>query len=142
MKPISALKNKLLACSLAALLLGPAICAAAPEPVIQAGGNVSYVSGGVGDESIARLTAMASEFNVKLVFARTSGEYLSGVRVEISDAGGRSVVDARADGPWFLTRLPAGHYQIVASLAGKAEKRQIDVGASKLATVDFRWAAE
>ena len=144
MKPMSALKNKLLACSLAAVLLGSAapVLAADVEPVIQGAGNVTYVSGGVGDESINRLTAMANEFNVKLVFARTSGEFVSGVAVKITDAGGRSVVDARSDGPWFLARLPVGHYQIVASLGGKAEKRQIDVGASKLSTIDFRWAPE
>ena len=144
MKPMNALKNKLLGCAIAAVLLGSAALAAAAdaEPVIQAGGNVSYVSGGVGDESLARLTAITGEYNVKLVFARTSGEYLSNVRVEIADAKGRNVVDAHSDGPWFLTRLPAGHYQIVASLSGKAEKRAIDVGTNKLSTLDFRWAAE
>jgi len=143
MKPMSALKNQLLACSLAAVLLGSASLGfAATEPVIQSAANVSYVSGGVGDESLARLSAMSGEFNVKLVFAKTSGEFVSGVGVAITDAKGRNVVDARADGPWFLARLPAGHYQIVASLGGKAEKRQIEVGASKLSTLDFRWAAE
>ncbi|MBS1230987.1 MAG: hypothetical protein H6R17_4264 [Proteobacteria bacterium] len=144
MKPINALKNRLLGCAIAAVLLGSAALAAAAdaEPVIQAGSNVSYVSGGVGDESLARLTAITGEYNVKLVFARTSGEYLSNVRVEITDAKGRNVVDSHSDGPWFLIRLPAGHYQIVASLGDKAEKRAIDVGTSKLSTLDFRWAAE
>ena len=52
MKPMSALKNKLLACSLAAVLLGSAapVLAANVEPVIQGAGNVTYVSGGVGDD--------------------------------------------------------------------------------------------
>lgn len=144
MKPMNAQKNKLLACGIAAVLLAATSLAAAAdaEPVIQADGNVSYVSGGVGSESLDHLAAIAGKFNVKLVFATTSGEYLSNVRVEITDAKGRSVVDTHADGPWFLAHLPLGHYQLIASLSGKAEKRQIDVVASKLSTIDFRWAAE
>ena len=142
MKPIRALKSTLLACSLAALLVSSAVGAATVEQVIQSSGNVSYVSGGVGSESLDRLSAIAGQFNVKLIFAMTSGEYVSNVRVEITDAKGRNVVDTHSDGPWFLARLPAGHYQIVASLSGKAEKREINVGASKLSTIDFRWTAE
>ena len=140
MKPISTLKKNLLACSLAAILLGStALVFAATEPVKQGVGDITYVSGGVGDESLARMTAMVSDYNVKFVFAKTSGEFVSGVMVTITDAKGRTVVDAKSDGPWFLTRLPAGNYQIAASLAGKTERQQIDVGSSKLSTVDFRW---
>ena len=144
MKPLNALKNKLLVCSIAALLLGSAtlVAAADAEPVIHSNANVSYVSGGVGSESLDRLGAIAGQFNVKLIFAMTSGEYVSNVRVEITDAKGRNVVDTHSDGPWFLARLPTGHYQIVASLSGKAEKRELNVGASKLSTIDFRWTAE
>ena len=140
MKPISTLKKNLLACSLAAILLGStALVFAATEPVKQGAGDITYVSGGVGDKSLARMTAMVSDYNVKFVFAKTSGEFVSGVMVTITDAKGRTVVDAKSDGPWFLTRLPAGNYQIAASLAGKTERQQIDVGSSKLSTVDFRW---
>jgi len=45
-------------------------------------------------------------------------------------------------GTWFLAKLPAGNYQIVATFAGKAEKRTITVGAEKLKTVDFRWGSD
>lgn len=143
MKPMSAVKNTFLACSLAAALLGSASVAGAAdaEPVVQTAGSVSYVSGGVGSESIDRLSALSSQFNVKLVFAINSGEYVSDVGVVISDGKGRKVVDAVSEGPWFLVRLPAGNYQIVATLAGKAEKRQVVVGATKLMTMDFRWSA-
>ena len=143
MKPMKALKNKLLAGSIAALLLGAAslVAAADTEPVIHSNANVSYVSGGVGDESLDRLSAIAGQFNVKLIFAMNSGEYVSNVRVEITDSKGHDVVDTHSEGPWFLARLPVGHYQLVATLSGKAEKRQLDVGANKLSTVDFRWAA-
>lgn len=144
MKAIGTMKKNWLACGIAALLLGSAslVAAADVESVVHRGessNGVTYVSGGVGNESIDRLTAMSGEFNVKLIFAMNSGEYVSGVKVVILDSKERTVVDAVSDGPWFLSKLPAGNYHIVASLAGKAEKRQIVVGADKLMTVDFRW---
>ena len=143
MKPISAMKNKWLACGAAAILLGSATFSsiARAEPVVQTVDRVNYVSGGVGKESLDRLTAQSSEFNLKLIFAMNSGEFVSGVKVVIADAKGKTLVDAVSEGPWFLTRLPVGKYEIVASLAGKTEKRHIELGATKLMTIDFRWAA-
>ena len=130
----------------AAIVLGAASLMlagnAVSDEIVRASSGVSYVSGGVGSDSIDRLSSLARDFNVKLVFALKSGDYVSDVKVTIADKAGNTVVDAQSDGPWFLARLPAGNYQIVATFAGNAEKRSIAVGAEKLKTVDFRWAAE
>jgi hypothetical protein len=146
MKPNPGMKSKLLSYGCAAILLGSAsflaLAADNRETIAQTPGGISYVSGGVGDESIDRLNMMVSEFNLKLVFAMQSGNYVSDVRVVIMDAKGKTILDTTTEGPWLLTRLPAGSYQIVASFAGKAEKRQVDVGATKLSTIDFRWGSE
>ena len=137
--------NKVLAYSLAALLAGSLSFAssvnAEDDAVVRTAGNVNYVSGGVGTESIDRLNALAGDFNLKLVFALTSGEYVSGARVVIADAKGKTMVDATSDGPWFLAKLPNGSYQVVATLADKALKRQVSVGPGKIRTVDFRWGS-
>jgi len=109
---------------------------------VQTAGGVTYVSGGVGEDSLDRLRSLSGDFNLKLVFAMKSGEYLSGVGVIIADAAGKTLVDTTSEGPWFLAKLPAGKYQIVATSGGHAVKRQIAVGAAKLRTVDFRWATE
>ena len=105
--------------------------------VHQAGG-LPYVSGGVGEESLQQLKDHVSEFNLKLVFAMTSGSYLSDVRVAIADAKGKTLLEATSDGPWFLAKLPGGRYRVVASYAGKAIERSIAVDAKALKTVDFR----
>ena len=52
------------------------------------------------------------------------------------------LVDAQSEGPWFLTRLPAGDYRVVASFAGNAVKRHIVIGTERLETIDFRWWTE
>ena len=146
MKPISGMKRSVLSCSVAAIFFGVAslatVASASNEAIVQSVGNVTYVSGGVGLESLDQLSSIAKDFNLKLVFALNSGAYLSAVQVAIVDAKGKTIVDTTSDGPWFMTKLPAGNYQVVATVAGKAEKRQITVSTSQLKTVDFRWQSE
>lgn len=138
--------SKLFTRAVATILLGavalvPVANAGNDEPV-QTSGGVSYVSGGVGRDSIDRLNALARDFNLKLLFALKSGDYVSDVKVTIANASGKTLVDAMSDGPWFMTRLPAGNYKVVATFAGKAEQRSVAVGGEKLRTVDFRWASD
>ena len=110
--------------------------------MVRQAGGLPYVSGGVGEESLQQLKDHVSEFNLKLVFAMTSGSYLSDVRVAIADAKGKTLLEATSDGPWFLAKLPGGRYRVVASYAGKAIERSIAVDAKALKTVDFRWDHE
>ena len=129
--------------SFAAFLFGTLSLApfvsASDDAVVRTAGNVTYVSGGVGTESIERLNALAADFNLKLVFALTSGEYVSGTRVVIADANGRMLLEATSDGPWFLAKLPSGNYRIVATLADTTLNRQVSVGPGETRAVDFRW---
>ncbi len=137
---------KLMTAAGAAILLGTALMTSAgansDNAVVKSAGSVSYVSGGVGDDSIDHLNSLAGKFNLKLVFALNSGSYLSDVGVVIADATGKTLLDTLSDGPWLLARLPAGNYQVVATFGGNAVKRQVAVGAANLRTVDFRWASE
>ena len=143
MKRIPGMKSKSFAHSFAAILLGSAslflVTSANSDTRGQTAGGLSFVSGGIGLESRQSLTG---DFNLKLVFALKSGEYVSDVRVAIADAAGKSVLDTTSDGPWFLAKLPAGSYQISATFEGNAVRRKITVDAAKLRTIDLRWAAE
>lgn len=112
------------------------------DALIQNTGGIAHASGGVGADSIDQLNAITGNFNLKLVFALQSGNYVSDVQVVIADAQGKTVLDALSAGPWFLAKLPAGQYQVVATFGGKAVKRQVKIGKARLQSVDFRWAAE
>lgn len=141
------MKRNAIGRTFAAIMLGTAslVSAAATtgdDAVVQTAGSMPYVSGGVGKDSIDKLTSLAGNFNLKLIFALKSGDYLSNVKVAITDARGKSLLDTTSDGPWFLTKLSPGNYQIAASYAGATEKRTVAVGAEKLKTVDFRWASD
>jgi len=145
MNRIFGMESKMFAQRFAAILLCSAslvsFASAGSDAIVQTSGGVSYVSGGVGTDSIDRLNSLARDFNLKLVFAMKSGAYVSGVRVAIADAAGKTLLDTTSEGPWFLTKLPAGNYQVVATFEGSALKKQIAVGAAKLRTIDFRWTS-
>jgi hypothetical protein len=112
------------------------------DATVKTTGGISHVSGGIGEDSIAKLESLARDFNLKLVFALQSGNYVTDVKVVIADSKGKNLLDATSAGPWFLAKLPAGNYQIVATFEGKAVKRPVTIGKAKLQTVDFRWVAE
>ena len=127
---------------LAATTLLPSGASARSEELVTAPSGVTYVSGGVSTEAVDRLRAMEPEFNLKMVFALKSGEYVSDVKVEVVDATNKVVLDTSTEGPWLLAKLPAGNYQVNASYRRSVEHRAIAVGSGSLKTLDFRWAAE
>lgn len=147
MKSIPDTKSGIFARSLAALLLAgvmllPMSNAISAEAVVQTTNGISYVSGGIGEDALAKMETLTKDFNLKLVFALQDGHYVTDVKVVITDAKGKTLLDATSEGPWFLVRLPAGNYQIVATFAGNTLKRAVTVGKARLQTVGFRWTTE
>jgi len=111
-------------------------------PVVQgAQSAISFVSGGVGENSMAALKAREKEFNLKLVFTLNEGNYLADVGVRITDAAGKPVIEHVTDGPIFMARLPSGAYTVQASYNGRAQTRKLSVG-ERLQTVYMRWPSD
>ena len=127
-----------IACALTGVLAPHPTSATADQEVTR--GGVKYVSGGVGTDSQERLDSRVKEFNLKLVFTLTEGNYLAHVGVIIKDAAGKTVVEHVADGPIFLAKLPAGTYSASVSYDGKSQARKIRVS-ERLHTEYFRWPA-
>jgi hypothetical protein len=92
---------------LATVATGGALAGNLP-PFIEEGvfGHVRYVSGGVSLEEREAMKAMAKDFDLKLVFAMASGEYLSHILVVIKDAQGNTLLSKESQGPWFFVKLP------------------------------------
>ena len=134
-RQVAALTAALLAVSL--MFASPS--AAKSDEVVRAPSGITYVSGGVGSEAVDRLKSMEKDFDLKMVFANTSGEYLSDVKLTLLDASGRVVLDVTSEGPLLMAKLPAGNYQIDATFEGHSESRKVTVATDTLRTVDFRW---
>lgn len=131
-------QNALLAALLVALQLAAAPVQAADEQVLTKDG-ISFVSGGVGDDSADRMAAVGKEFNLKLLFAAVDGHFLADVAVNIVDERGMRVLETTSGGPFLFVRLAPGKYLVTAAYAGEATTRSTVVSKSGQRELVFRW---
>ncbi len=103
---------------------------------------VPFISGGVGDDSMANLVAREKEFDLKLFLVGQSGGYLSDIRITITNAQGQGVLLTTSEGPVLLANLPAGTYNVKAQKNGQTLEQQIRVTPGKLQTTYFRFPGE
>lgn len=105
-------------------------------------GSVDAVAGGVGVNSRdAMMAHAATDHNVKLVFALTSGNYLADVNVKVMNRGGNVVIDGVSDGPWLYAKLPPGSYTAQATYRGVTKTEKFTVPSKGQRTAMFRWPA-
>ena len=108
-----------------------------PEGSTAAG--ITYMSGGIGEEEQETLNELGQTYDLKLIFADTTGHYLSDVVVEITDERGHQVLAAVSRGPWFFANLPTGRYHVRATNLGSARERVIQVSPRHQARLAFSW---
>jgi hypothetical protein len=104
-----------------------------------AAADVPYISGGVGADAREELLAKEKEYNLKIIAAEKSGDYLADVKVVIESAKNERVLDTTMEGPILLARLAPGTYTIRATSDGQALTRTVTIPAQGLRQVDFRW---
>lgn len=103
-------------------------------------GGVVYLVGGTGDEEELAMQAVAGDYSLLLAFTeKGAGGYVAGVQVTLKDAGGKTLVDVKADAPCFFARLAPGRYSLSASYEGRTEKRSVDVKAKKPSAIVIGW---
>lgn len=112
-----------------------------PQPQPQQQGSVSFISGGVGDDDAQRMKQLRSGYPVELLFVTQGNpnQYLSDVKVQIMDKGGKVVLDTTADGPFLLAKIPPGRYSVSADSNGSVKRQTIQVGGGKTQRVMFVW---
>ncbi len=111
-----------------ACLLAGFYAFAAEPPLMkpQTQNGIEYVSGGVGMDEHKAMRAIQGNYNVHLVFAvKGTGEFVSEVKVKITGAGGKTVLDTVSPGPDLFAKLPPGHYNLVADRDGHVIKESI-----------------
>jgi hypothetical protein len=109
-----------------------------PEPQTQ--GDVTFVSGGIGEGERNAMEAMKSDYNLNLLFAaKGTGEFLADVNVRIADAQGNTVIETVSDGPFLFARLKPGNYTVLAEKDGSVMRQKARVGGGKRASLSFYW---
>lgn len=115
---------------------------ASDVPTAQKQGEVTYLSGGIGQTEANAIKHVAKNYPLELEFlakAKPKDEYLADVKVEIKDAHDKTVLNATSDGPFLLAKMPVGKYTISADHDGKIEHRQIVLAAKEHRRVVFEW---
>jgi hypothetical protein len=102
--------------------------------------DVPHLSGGVGSDEREALRAKERDYNVKVITAMKSGDYLSGVVVVIESAAKEPVLETTMTGPILLAKLPPGSYTIRATRGSQMLTQTVAIEAQGLKQVDFRWA--
>jgi hypothetical protein len=113
---------------------------APPALQAQQQGNITFVSGGAGDDDRDALKQVESQYNLRLLFAARNGDYLANVGVTLADTKGNTVLDTIADGPIFYAHVPPGRYRLTVSNQGQSQSHDITIGAGAVSQ-DFYWAA-
>lgn len=108
-----------------------------PQSTSQNG--VAYITGGVGEDEVQALRAVAPQYNLRMTFASKRGSYLSDIDVTITSDAGRPVLTVRTEGPFLFVRLPAGRYQVGAQMRHITQTRKIQVPARGGADLRFYW---
>nr|WP_321887621.1 carboxypeptidase regulatory-like domain-containing protein [Paraburkholderia bannensis] len=108
-------------------------------PQVQQQGDVSYVSGGVGQDESKALQAAEHSWPLALRFTGPKSEFLADVHVQITDAHGANVLDATSRGPYMLVRVRPGRYTVHVSHAGVDKKSAVTVSSNGRARAAFVW---
>jgi hypothetical protein len=103
--------------------------------------DVPFVTGGTGVDERADLQAKEKDYNLKIVAAATSGDYVADVWVVIESAAKKNVLETKMDGPILLAKLPPGTYTIKATYGPSTQSRTVNVPAQGLREAGFRWPA-
>lgn len=101
--------------------------------------DAPYISGGAGADAREELLAKEKEYNLKIIAAEKSGDYLAGVKVVIESARRAQLLDTTMEGPILLAKLAPGTYTIRATSDGQTLTRTVTIPAQGLRQVDFRW---
>jgi hypothetical protein len=101
--------------------------------------DAPHISGGTGSDERAELLAKEKDYNLKIIGAAKSGDYLAGLKVVIESAKKEQVLDTTMDGPILLARLAPGTYTIRATSGSQTLTQTVTIVAQGLRQVDFRW---
>ncbi|WP_321958373.1 carboxypeptidase-like regulatory domain-containing protein [Burkholderia cenocepacia] len=111
-------------------------------PAARQQGDVTFVSGGVGQDESTAFQRSESQWPLALRFTGKGGEFLADVHVRIVDGKGAEVLKTDARGPYMLVKVPPGRYTVHASYQGSDESRAVTVGSKGGAKAAFQWSAQ
>lgn len=100
-----------------------------------------FISGGIGEDERAQIDSLKNGYNLSLVTAMPSGEYLAAATVVIHNSKGR-VLNTVMTGPWLLVDLAPGAYQVTAYFGGEKQAKLVTIPQTGRQTLHFYFSEE
>lgn len=128
---------------LAGLVPAQAAQTVANPPIRMAEGGVEYMCGGKGQAEVAFMQTVAPRWAATLEFAVSNGQrgvFTERAQVQVRDKyNGRMVMEALSQGPFMLTRLEPGAYDVDVTLGGLTLTQSVTVIAGVPTRALFLW---
>ena len=107
----------------------------------QTQGEVTFVTGGVGVDERNELNAIRANYNLSLLFSvQGTGDYLSDVKIRITDLKGNVFLETVSDGPKLFAKLPPGRYIVIADLNGETYHKTVSIRGKQNTSLYFSWS--
>jgi len=105
---------------------------------VQKQGDVSFVSGGIGEDETAALKAVQNRYNLRILNADKTGHYSGDIHIMVKDSKQTTVLDT-VGGPFIYANLPSGRYVVEGASQGESRKQAVSITGKTPAKVRFTW---
>lgn len=97
--------------------------------------GVRILSGGVGETDRSSMNEVSRAYNLRVITARPTGEYLAGVNLTIRNERGATLVSTITQGPLLFAQLPPGKYTVTAMSGSEVRTEKVTVAQSRQSVV-------
>jgi hypothetical protein len=111
-------------------------------PPVQSQGQTEFITGGVGKDESDAIQQVAKSWPLTLELAEASPsrpQYISDVQIRIKNKSGNIVLDANAEGPFVLVKLPPGKYGIDATYESRTIHRDVTIQDGQNRKLTLMW---
>lgn len=122
-----------------ALVLSLSALSAVAEPLqVMEQGDISYITGGVGEQEATNFESTKNQYQLRVLNADAKGAYVGENHFIIRDKSGNDLLSAEG-GPLFYANLPNGNYSITTETGGKSQTKHFTISSGKPADLRFIW---
>ncbi len=123
------------------VLGGIGICSA-QLPTTQTQGGITYISGGIGEDEAKAIKDESKNWPLSIDFSEhlvNEDLWIAQVYLKILDSKGKTLFEARVEGPMFLGKVPPGSYELLATYEGVTQSKKIQIVDGKPLHVSINW---
>ena len=114
-------------------------------PKVQTQGNITYISGGIGEDEAAAMKAESKSWPLSIEFSEhlvNQDLWVAQVYLRILDSKGKTLFDTTVDGPIFLGKVPPGNFELLATYQWVTKRGVIEIKQGQHIKESFNWQSK